>query len=78
MVRKGTSKAEVQVAGHTQACILAHQPYTPTVDGCLRFVTSLLCECAEGVVREGHFKWWDTHKVADTAYPEEKLVPGFK
>ena len=34
--------------------------------------------CAEGVVREGHFKWWDTHKVADSAYPEEKLVPGFK
>ncbi|CAK0783804.1 hypothetical protein CVIRNUC_007004 [Coccomyxa viridis] len=33
---------------------------------------------SEGVVREGHFKWWDTHKVADSAYPEEKLVPGFK
>ena len=32
----------------------------------------------QGVVREGHFKWWDTHKVADTAYPEEKLVSGFK
>lgn len=29
-------------------------------------------------MREGHFKWWDTHKVADTAYPDEKLVPGFK
>ena len=29
-------------------------------------------------MREGHFKWWDTHKVADSAYPEEKLVPGFK
>ena len=38
----------------------------------------MLCGWAEGVVREGHFKWWDTHKVADTAYPEEKLVPGFK
>lgn len=45
----------------------------------LPFLTSSMPgACAEGVVREGHFKWWDTHKVADTAYPEEKLVPGFK
>ena len=45
---------------------------------CLAGMFKITVHCAEGVVREGHFKWWDTHKVADSAYPEEKLVPGFK
>ena len=38
----------------------------------------MLCACAEGMVREGHFKWWDTHPEANGAYPPEELVPGFK
>ena len=29
-------------------------------------------------MREGHFKWWDTHPEANGAYPPEELVPGFK
>ena len=41
-------------------------------------ISCILCNIAEGVGCEGHFKRGDTHKVADTAYPDEELVPGFK
>jgi hypothetical protein len=33
---------------------------------------------AEGVLRIAHWKWWDHHPEAASAFPPEKFCPGFK
>ena len=33
---------------------------------------------ADGLLHESHIHCWDVHPIAQTAWPNEKLVPGFK
>ena len=33
---------------------------------------------ADGLLHESHIHCWDVHPIADTAWPKEELVPGFK
>ena len=33
---------------------------------------------ADGLLHESHIHCWDVHPIANTAWPDEKFVPGFK